>query len=269
MQTSRPACTITGMSSSPADARSIQERIADRIRAEIETGYLVAGEQLPTIDKLAEDHSCSAAPVRAALEILKQEGLIVARQGIGTFVRSRPTARRHGMERYSRSVWQSGALILTAEAGRQGLKADQVMRYIGDAPAPARVAERLGVALGAPVHVRKRTTLIEGRENQLADSYYALDVADAAPMLREEKTGPGGGFARLEDAGFILAEIEEEIAVRMPTNPESVSLHLPGGTPVVDLVRTVYDTTGRAVEVMLAVIAGDMVSFSYRFPVPD
>jgi GntR family transcriptional regulator len=55
----------------------------------------------------------------------------------------------------------------------------------------------------------------------------------------------------------------------MPTSPESVSLHLPAGTPVVDLVRTVRDDAGRPIEVMLAVIAGDMVSFNYRFPVPD
>jgi GntR family transcriptional regulator len=111
--------------------------------------------------------------------------------------------------------------------------------------------------------------VIDGRPNQLADSYYELDVLAAVPQLAEEETGPGGGFARLEDAGYHLTEIEEEIRVRMPTTPESVSLSLPAGTPVVDLIRTAYDGTGRPAEVMLAVIAGDMTSFHYRFPVPD
>jgi GntR family transcriptional regulator len=87
-------------------------------------------------------------------------------------------------------------------------------------------------------------------------------------MLKEEDTG-GGGFFRLEEAGFHLAEMEEEISVRMPTSPESVALHLPAGTPVIDLYRTAYDSTGRPVEVMFAVIAGDMTSFHYRFPIPD
>ncbi|GIG63237.1 hypothetical protein Lfu02_76090 [Longispora fulva] len=57
--------------------------------------------------------------------------------------------------------------------------------------------------------------------------------------------------------------------MRMPTGPESVALNLPPGTPVVDLTRTTYDTEGRAVEVMLAILAGDMVTFAYEFPIPD
>ncbi|MGH4014614.1 MAG: hypothetical protein ACRDSL_11960 [Pseudonocardiaceae bacterium] len=48
-----------------------------------------------------------------------------------------------------------------------------------------------------------------------------------------------------------------------------MSLRLPGGTPVIDLTRTVYDSRGRAVEVMLAVIAADTVRMFYRFPIPD
>jgi GntR family transcriptional regulator len=81
--------------------------------------------------------------------------------------------------------------------------------------------------------------------------------------------GPGGGFARLEENGYRLAEVEEELSTRMPTGPESVALQLPPGTPVLELVRTVYDDTGRPVEVMISVIAGDMAAFRYRFPIPD
>jgi GntR family transcriptional regulator len=123
--------------------------------------------------------------------------------------------------------------------------------------------------VGTPVHVRRRTTLIEGRPNQLADSYYELAIADAAPALKEEDTGPGGGFARLEEAGHRLARISEEISLRMPTGPESGVLTLPEGTPVAELIRTTYDTQGQPVEVMIAVIAGDMVTFNYNFPIPD
>ncbi len=116
--------------------------------------------------------------------------------------------------------------------------------------------------------VRRRTTLIDGRPNQLADSYYELDVVRGT-LITQEDTGPGGGFARLEEAGYGLAEIAEEWSTRMPTGPEGVALRLPPGTPVMELIRTAYDATGRAVEVMLAVLAGDMVQLAYRFPVPE
>ena len=110
--------------------------------------------------------------------------------------------------------------------------------------------------------------MIDGRPDQLADSYYELSVAEGT-LLMEEDTGPGGGFNVLEQQGFRLARIREELAVRMPTGPESVALSLPAGTPVVNLIRTTYADSGQAVEVLLAVIAGDMAEFDYDFPIPD
>jgi GntR family transcriptional regulator len=257
------------MTTGPTDARPLQVRVADDIRAKIETGELAPGEQLPTYDELAEAYLCSLAVVRKAADLLKQQGLLITVQGKGTFVRERSRARRHGTDRYSRSRWSAGTSILIAEAGQQGLEANQLIRFLGTVPAPAAVAERLGIDAGTPVHVRRRTTLIEGRPNQLADSYYELAIADAAPALKEEDTGPGGGFARIEEAGHRLARISEEISLRMPTGPESGALKLPEGTPVAELIRTTYDTQDRPVEVMIAVIAGDMVTFNYNFPIPD
>ena len=66
---------------------------------------------------------------------------------------------------------------------------------------------------------------------------------------REENTGPGGGFARIEEAGVTLARIREQLHARMPTSPETVALKLPEGTPVVELTRTTFDDTGAPVEV--------------------
>jgi GntR family transcriptional regulator len=253
---------------SHTDARPLQVRVADDIRLKIENGEYAPGAQLPTLEELATTYLCSLAVVRKALDMLRQQGLVVTVQGKGSFVRERPQARRHGIDRYSRSRWKSGKAILEAEAEAQGHTSTQLVRELAEVSAPAVVAERLGIATGTPVWVRRRTTFINNRPNQLADSYYPLDVVRGTAIL-EEDTGPGGGFARLEDAGYRLDRIREEWSVRMPAGPESVALQLPAGTPVVDLIRTTFDTAGRAVEVMLATIAGDMVTFSYEFPIPD
>jgi GntR family transcriptional regulator len=259
----------------PTDARPLGVRVADDLRMAIESGRYAPGEQLPTLDKLAEQHGCSLIVIRKAMDMLRQQGLVVTRQGKGTFVRERPAARRHGINRYSKALWRAGKPILTAEAESQGHTAGQIMRELAEVPAPANVAERFGIEPGTPVWVRRRTTLVDDRPNQLADSYYELDVVDGT-LIKQEQTGPGGGYARLEEAGqarygddYELDEICEEFTVRMPTGPESVALQLPAGTPVVDLIRTTYDTRGRAVEVMLAVIAGDMVHMAYKFKIPD
>jgi GntR family transcriptional regulator len=250
------------------DARPRQVQVADDVRLKIERGDWLPGHRLPSFDELAATHGCSLAVVRKAIDLLKQQGLIVTIQGSGTFVRQRSMVQRHGIERYSRSLWKAGKTALVAPAKTAGAEVSQHIRALEEVPAPPAVAERLGVEPGAPVWVRRRTTAVDGRPNQLADSYYELAVVRDTAIM-EADTGPGGGFARLEDAGYELAEIVEELATRMPTGPETVALQLPPGTPVMDLTRTVYDTTGKAVEVMLSVIAGDMACFSYRFPIPD
>ena len=260
---------VLRMTTGPTDGRTLQVRIADDLRAKMELGELAPGEQIPTYDELAKQYMCSLGAVRKAVDLLKQQGLLISEQGRGVFVRKRVRAQRHGTDRYSRAVWSGGASILVAEAAKQGREADQLIRHLGTIPAPAAVAERLGVETGDDVHVRRRTTLIDGRPNQLADSYYTLELAERAPALKREDTGPGGGFARIEEAGIRLDRIREEITVRMPTGPEIGVLRLPAGTPVAELIRTVHDTKGQPVEVMVAIIAGDMTSFDYEFPVPD
>src|SRR5918992_5003755 len=121
----------------PTDARPLQVRIADDIRAKIESGELAPGQQLPTYDELANTFLCSLAVVRKAVDLLKQQGLVITAQGKGTYVRERPRTRRHGMDRYSRSRWSGhGKALLIAEAESQGLSANQVLRDLAEVPAP-------------------------------------------------------------------------------------------------------------------------------------
>lgn len=259
------------MISKTTDARPLQVRVADDIRGKIERGEYKPGQQVPTLDELAESYMCSLAVVRRALDLLRQQGLVITQQGKGSFVRRRPTVRRHGMERYSRKSWSNGQMILVAEAKRQGHTADQLIRELGEVKATARVAEALQLEPGDRVFVRRRTTLINDRPNQLADSYYPLAVVEAAPALKQENTGPGGGYARIDETpGYHLREIEEHLSARMPTGPESAVLELPAGTPVVELWRTTFaNDNQQPIEVMHSVIAADMADFTYRFPIPD
>ena len=51
-------------------------------------------------------------------------------------------------------------------------------------------------------------------------------------MIEQVDTGPGGIYARLEDAGHILARFTEEVGARMPTPEERRALQLATGVPV-------------------------------------
>jgi GntR family transcriptional regulator len=75
---------------SPDDPRSAYVQIADDLRLKIATGALKAGQKLDGNAKMAERYGVVSMTVRHALDILRDEGLIVSQQGRGTFVASDP-----------------------------------------------------------------------------------------------------------------------------------------------------------------------------------
>jgi GntR family transcriptional regulator len=62
------------------------EMISNSIVSEIEQGALREGDQLPSEEKLAEQHSVSVGTVQKALARLAQSGIISRQHGRGTFV---------------------------------------------------------------------------------------------------------------------------------------------------------------------------------------
>src|SRR6476646_5918921 len=70
----------------PSDELPVGLQLTWRLRALIATGQLASGERLPSFRRLAEWAGVNLNTVRAAYEGLEAEGLVVTRQGQGTFV---------------------------------------------------------------------------------------------------------------------------------------------------------------------------------------
>jgi len=62
-------------------------QIADELRRQIRSGSLPPGTALPSITQLCRRYDVSASVVKAAISVLRTEGLIVGQQGKGVFVR--------------------------------------------------------------------------------------------------------------------------------------------------------------------------------------
>ncbi len=65
---------------------SLQSRLADSLRQAVETGVLAPGSALPSERALARSFAVSRSTITAALNQLKAEGILDARQGSGTTV---------------------------------------------------------------------------------------------------------------------------------------------------------------------------------------
>jgi GntR family transcriptional regulator len=251
----------------PRSDRPLYQQIADQLRIQIRAGTLGAGQKLPSERELTERYDTTHATVRAALRVLTIEGLAEPRKGVGVFVRERGPIRRMSVDRFARRHRQDGKAAMAVEVEREDRTWRGEVLELGEVPAPAAVAARLEVREGEPVFVRRRRMWIDDQPTQFADSYFKADMVSGT-RITEEDSGPGGVYARLEEAGHKLTRFTEELAFRMPTPEEARGLHLGAGVPVVDLVRVAY-AGDEPVEVFLSVLAGDKHVFQYEFDAVD
>lgn len=201
-----------------------------------------------------------------AIDQLKAEGLVVTRQGSGAFVRRPRRHVRHGSTRHLTDARPEGAGPLAAEATSQGSQSRQDIREVRQLPAPADIAQQLGITEDSPIIHRSHLLWIDDAPSQLADSYFPMDLVRDSSLMQPEPI-PGGVHAYLQqELGIALDHADELLVARMPTPQETTTLHLAPGTPVVDLRRTIYNTTGDAVEVTQFVLAGDRHVFAYTVP---
>jgi GntR family transcriptional regulator len=247
----------------PTSDRAVFRQIADQLREAIDKGKFAEGDKLPSETELVEHYGVSRMTVRNSLGVLQGEGLVVSEHGKGVFVRPRPPVRRLASDRFARRHREQGKSAFTVEAEAAGSHPTVDSLEIKE----ERPSQDIATRLGGPRRVlaRRRRYLLDGRPVEFATSYLPLDLARGTPIA-EPNPGPGGIYARLEELGHRLDHFEEEIRARMPAPSEVKTLRLATGVPVIHLVRTAFDTGGRAVEVCDTVMAADAYVLAYQLP---
>lgn len=74
----------------------LEIQVYKQLRDKIRFGTYAIGQRLPSENELSEEHGVSRPVVRAALAKLRDSGLIVSRQGAGSFVNDGPQTDRSG-----------------------------------------------------------------------------------------------------------------------------------------------------------------------------
>jgi DNA-binding transcriptional regulator YhcF (GntR family) len=79
------------MALDPDDPRPPYQQVANALRASILTRKFAPGDKLPSGSELAQRYGVARMTVQQAMRLLRDEGLIVSRQGSGIYVRERTT----------------------------------------------------------------------------------------------------------------------------------------------------------------------------------
>lgn len=224
-------------------------QIAEELRARVSSGEYAAGRLLPSESDLSAEFSVSRVTVRKALELLRDEGLVNARQGFGWFVAGetvrQPLARLSTIEDQMRD---------------SGVKPERRVLEFAFEKAPRDVAR----ALGAQQTLRvKRVNTADGDPFAIVTVWCAADLAQHLSRADVERSP----FYELLDVP--LSGASQTIGADAATADEAKLLKVPNGSPVLRCVRTTTDTNGRVVLVSHHVFPGHRTEFVVDLPTAD
>jgi GntR family transcriptional regulator len=138
----------------------------------IEEGIYEPGQQLPSESDLAAQLGISRPTLREALFNLEQEGVIVRKHGVGTFVAPAYGRRvESGLERLE---------SILALADRQGMSTEMLRLSVKRVSADELVAEKLALDPEAPLTCVCRTIAVDGRP-----AVYLVDFASTTVLPPE------------------------------------------------------------------------------------
>ncbi len=116
--------TMVQLKISSGDGVPIYRQVVSQIKYKVASGALAAGDELPPIRALAEQLLVTPNTIVKAYGVLENEGVVVKRQGSGTFVSeaASPLAKREQIK-----VLEQRADALLAEAQLLGCSYEDVL----------------------------------------------------------------------------------------------------------------------------------------------
>jgi len=196
----------------PDDPRPPFQQVANALRAAIRTRKFQPGEQLPSLNELSKGYGVSLMTVQKAIGVLRDEGLVISRQGKGSFVRQR-TERAVGLRPHVEQAFErenvtidfagfsgetlAGALQEPLDKIRIGRLTPETVTLrvlLPDLSVPVGLPALAGTA-GDDERVRTRAARITERATSaLADTLHELAelqlVQSATLEIRRYRTSP-------------------------------------------------------------------------------
>jgi GntR family transcriptional regulator len=210
------------------------------------------GDRIPPEAELVRSLGVSRATIRTAVGRLADRGLLVRRQGSGTFLARLPERSDEpgpvGIKLGS-SVAELGRLETYASmADRLGIKADSESLSVETAPATRDEAAALELPQDADVTRVSRVLLLDGEAAAWMTDVLPADLIPAA-KVRECLSSHQMVLDLLLDEGVPVAfsEVEVSSALLSPAEPAGTFLALDGPAAALTLTETIYlDGAGSA-----------------------
>lgn len=227
--------------------RQIRYRlIADELRVRVRSGVYGAGRVMPSEAELGTEFDASRVTIRRALETLREDGLVDARQGFGWFVAAAP-------------LQQSLGQLATIEAQLidSGIRPErQILEFAFE-----KASQQVQLVLGAEQVLRvKRLNLADGEPFALVTVWCRADLGQHLSRADVERSP----FYELLEVP--LKGATQTIGADAASPENAKLLGIPVGSPVLRCTRITTDTDGRAVLLSEHVFPAHRTEFVVELP---
>jgi len=219
-----------GLASDQKTSLPVYYQLYITLRRKIHEGELTPGALMPAEPALSEQFGVSRVTLRRTFQMLEQEGLILRRRSLGTFVAERKT------EPDSMAGPLNNLVTLGVDT------AAETLSFEAHTPLPAYAATSLGLSADTlTTHVR-RLRRHDGKPFSLT-SVYVLErvgVTLTKDMLDDR---PVVWF--LEDQGVRAIKADQNLTAVLADDSSAGHLGVSIGSPLLKLRRFVYDQAGQ------------------------
>jgi GntR family transcriptional regulator len=252
--------------------RPMYQRIADDLRAQIESGTLARGAQLPTEVELRDRYTSSRNTIRDAIKRLTSQGLVETRPGQGTFVTRSIDPFVTVLSGDPQALGGAEGATYLSEVSKRHRRASITIPRVEIQLPSAEVRRRLRVAPNTQVVSRHQQRYIDGIPWSLQTSFYPMDfITKGATRLLMAEDIKEGTVRYLRDAiGIRQVGYRDWITARVPDGNEQALFGLAPGSAVFENFRTAFDQSATPLRVTVTVFRADRNQFIVNVgEVPD
>ena len=227
--------------------KPLYRQLREIVERDIDEGLLKPGDKIPSEAELSQKYEVSRITVRAALNELSEEGILVKIQGKGTFV----------THMKKKKIITFGEISFTQACARNHVKAGRKLVSMEVEDANSDDLRELGLEDGAKIIAVKRKLLADDmplvfvHDRVPYDKYQALlDMDIEATSLNQLMIGITGGK---------MSSLYRTIEAAGASAMDAKILEMNAGAPVLLLRDIMGDEEGQPIRRTREVLAGDRV----------
>ncbi|MCI0183976.1 HTH-type transcriptional repressor YvoA [Acidibacillus sp. S0AB] len=186
------------------------------------------GDRIPSEDQLVKQLGISRPTIRSALSALEQEGLVIRKHGVGTFVSGPLPSMNASLE----------ALYSVADIVRNnGYEPSVADIHVEHLILPVAVCEKLKVTKNTPGYRVKRTILADGQPAVFLVDYLPTSIQNISVNLSDFSDKMLPTLSRL---GICISYAIADLTIKRTTEEAAEALHIAADDPVLFLQQVAY-----------------------------